>query len=345
MFRGNPQLTGVAQDSLPEKPVLQWTFKTGAAVKSSAAIVGQRVFIGSTDSNLYCLNLADGKSVWAFKSDGPIEGSPLVLDGRVYFGTANTNLYALDAATGKPLWSYGMDDKILSSPNWTIGTNGARSILVGGYDFKLYSFDAVTGKTNWTFETGNYINGTPAVGNGMTAFGGCDAVVHVVDVLKGSKVKEVDAGAYIAASGSLVDDVLYVGHYENAVIAVDLKEGKIRWTYKDRGFPYFSSPAVTSDRIIVGGRDRRLHCLKRDTGEVVWVFATRGKVDSSPVVVGDKVAVGSDDGRLYMVSLATGNELWNYEIGQPVQSSPAVSAGHLIVGADDGVVYCFGAKN
>jgi outer membrane protein assembly factor BamB len=343
MFRGNPQLTGVSDAKLPAKPVLKWSFKTGAEVKSSPAIVGGKVFFGSADSNLHCLNLADGKPVWAFKSDGGIESSPLVLDGRVYFGTDNTNVYALDATTGQKVWSYGLEDKILSSPNW-VQAGDQKAVLVGGYDFKLYSFGAATGKTNWIFETGNYINGSPAIGDGLTAFGGCDAIIHVVDVLKGSKQKEIEAGAYIAASGALVDGKLYVGHYENAFLCVDLKEGKIAWTYKDRAFPYMSSPAVTKDRVIVGGRDKRLHCLKRDTGEQVWVFATRGKVDSSPVVADGKVIVGSDDGRLYVVSLAEGKELWQYEIGQPVQSSPAVVDGHFVVGAADGSVYCFGEK-
>ena len=166
----------------------------------------------------------------------------------------------------------------------------------------------------------------------------------MVDVLSGKKQKEIEAGAYIAASGALVDGRLYVGHYENAFLCVDLREGKIAWSYKDRAFPYFSSPAVTTDRVIVGGRDKRLHCLKRATGEPVWVFATRGKVDSSPVVAGDRIVVGSDDGRLSIVSLAEGKELWNYEIGQPVQSSPAVVDGAFIVGCDDGSVYCFGGK-
>ncbi|MBL9173651.1 MAG: PQQ-binding-like beta-propeller repeat protein [Verrucomicrobiales bacterium] len=345
MFRGNPQLTGVTSASLPDKPALKWTFKTGGPVKSSAAILGDRVFIGSSDSNLYCLQRSDGRKLWSFQSDGPIEGSPLVLDGRVYFGTANTNVYALDADSGKALWSFGLEDKILSSPNWVQSTiTNRKDVLVGGYDFKLYSLGAATGRTNWVFETGNYINGTPAIGDGVTAFGGCDAVVHVVDVLNGKKQKEIEAGAYIAASGALVDQRLYVGHYENAFICVDLKDGRIAWTYKDRAFPYFSSPAVTTDRVIVGGRDKRLHCIKRSNGEPVWVFATRGKVDSSPVVAGDRILVGSDDGRIYMVSLTDGRELWNYEIGQPVQSSPAVVDGAFVIGSDDGSVYCFGSR-
>ena len=84
--------------------------------------------------------------------------------------------------------------------------------------------------------------------------------------------------------------------------------------------------------------------MEKATGKSVWVFGTRGKVDSSPVVVGDKVVVGSDDGRLYIVSLKDGSELWSYEIGQPVGSSPAVVDGKVIVGSEDGSVYCFGAK-
>ena len=79
-------------------------------------------------------------------------------------------------------------------------------------------------------------------------------------------------------------------------------------------------------------------------GITVWSFPTRGKVDSSPAVASDKVVVGSDDGRVYLVSLATGKELWHYEIGQPVESSPAVADGRFVIGSNDGGVYCFGVK-
>jgi eukaryotic-like serine/threonine-protein kinase len=85
--------------------------------------------------------------------------------------------------------------------------------------------------------------------------------------------------------------------------------------------------------------------VKRETGESVWAFATRGKVDSSPVITADdKVVFGSEDGRLYIVSLKDGKELWNFEIGQPVTSSPAVAGGKVVIGCEDGSVYCFGSK-
>jgi len=345
MFRGQPSLAGISNAKISTNLTLKWRFKTGGPVKSSPAIVGGNVFFGAGDSNLFCIRLSDGSKVWNFTADGLIESSPLVLDGRVYFGSDNTNFFAVDATTGKELWRHGVEDKILSSPNWVQpGGPETRSVLIGAYDFKLYSLNAATGKTNWVFETGNYINGSPAIGSGLTAFGGCDAVIHVLGLNKGEKIREIPAGAYIAASGALVDGKLYVGHYENAFLCVDLNEGKILWTYKDRAFPYFSSPAVTPEFVVVGSRDKRLHCIKRSDGTGVWTFQTRGKVDSSPVVADGKVIVGSDDGRLYMVSLADGKELWNYEIGQSVQSSPAVVDGHVVVGSEDGYVYCFGPK-
>jgi outer membrane protein assembly factor BamB len=345
MFRGEAALLGVAHTNLPDKLELLWTFKTGGPVKSSAAIVGARVYIGSDDAKLYALNRANGKKVWDFAADGAIESSPLVLDGRIYFGSAGTNMFCLDAATGKKLWSFGVDDKIQGSPNWFKAPGGeANWILVGAYDYKLYCFNAFTGKTNWVYETGNFINGTPAIGDGQTAFGGCDAIVHVLEVATGRQLKEVEAGAYIAGSGAIAGGRFYVGHYENEVLAVDLNAGKVEWRFKDRSFPYFSSPAVTRDRVLIGGRDKRLHCLNRADGKELWSFATRGKVDSSPVVCRDKVVVGSDDGRLYSVSLADGKELWSYEIGQPIGGSPAVAGGRIVIGSDDGGVYCFGAK-
>jgi outer membrane protein assembly factor BamB len=127
-------------------------------------------------------------------------------------------------------------------------------------------------------------------------------------------------------------------------LCIDLKAGKTAWQFRDRNFPFFSSPAVIKDRVVFGGRDKLLHCVKREDGAAVWSFPTRGKVDSSPVICGDKVVVGSDDGRVYMVSLEKGTELWSYEIGRPVGSSPAVVDGKVVIGADDGVVYCFGEK-
>lgn len=342
MYRGQPALTGVAAGQLPSQPKLLWTFRTGGPVKSSAAIVGNRVFIGSDDHTLYALDFATGQKIWTFTNSDAIESSPLVLNDTVYVGANDAHLYALDATTGALRWKFETGDKVISAPNW-FAADGKTNLLVGSYDFRLYCLEAATGQSNWIYETGNYINGTPAVADGLVTFGGCDGILYSVAITNGSLVASNDIGAPIAASVAVADSCAYFGHYENRFVAADLKANTNRWSFRDRQFPYFSSPAVTAERVIFGGRDKKLHCVNRSNGELVWNFATRGRVDSSPVVCDDKVVFGSDDGRVYLVTLAEGRELWSYEIGQAIASSPAVAAGKFVIGSDDGNVYCFGA--
>jgi outer membrane protein assembly factor BamB len=182
------------------------------------------------------------------------------------------------------------------------------------------------------------------VNEGQCVFGGCDAMIHVVSLAGGSRIGQIDSGSYIAASAAFLDGQVYVGNYDNVFLRADLSEGKILWQYTQSDAPFFSSPAVGEQFIVVGGRDGYVHCIGRDDGRRVWVAKTLGEVNSSPVICGDKVVVGSDDGRLYLFRLTDGRQLWSYETGQPVTSSPAVAGGLVVVGCDDGYVYAFGPK-
>jgi len=345
MFHGGQGLLGRAQGDLPDSLTSLWKFKTGAEVKSSPAISDGRIFVGSSDESVYALDLTTGQKLWSYKTAGSVEGAPCVLEGRVFVGSADNCLYALDAGTGELKWKYETGGQILGSANWTRSPDGQRTwILVGSYDNKLHCVDSQTGQVVWAFETGNYVNGSPAVADGKCVFGGCDALIHVVSLADGAKVTEIDSGSYIAASAAFLDGEVYVGNYGNVFLKADVKTGQAVWKYSQSDAPFFSSPAVGEQLVVLGGRDEYVHCVRRDNGAKAWTFKTLGEVNSSPVICGDKVIVGSDDGRLYLLGLADGKQLWSYEMGQPVTSSPAVAGGIVVVGCDDGHVYAFGPK-
>jgi outer membrane protein assembly factor BamB len=346
MFRGNPSLDGTSPSTLPDSLVLLWTFKTEKPVRSSAAIVDGKVYIGSNDGFIYCLDFETGDKIWSYETENAIEASPLVLGDKVYCGSVDSFMYCLDAATGKEIWKYETYDKILSSANWAPAANGGPPwIVFGSYDAFIHCVDSETGNPVWTYETANYVNGTPSIADGTVVAGGCDAQIHVVRVEDGTAAAIGDAGAYIAASVARADGKAYIGHYGNEFLSFDIKSGTIEWTYKDRAFAYFSSPAVGENQIVVGCRDKRVHCIDRETGEGIWQFRTRGQVDSSPVICGDRLVVGSEDGRLYIISLDKGEEIWSYEIGEGILSSPAVASGKVVIGSEDGSVYAFGTKD
>ena len=343
MFRGEPSLTGVSSAKIGDSLKMRWRFKTGDSVKSSAAIVDGRVYIGSDDGKVYCLELANGNKVWEFNVGKPIESSPCVVKDSVFFGSADSFIYSIDAKTGKLKWKYETGAKILGAVNWTLSPKKDKIwVLAGSYDNKLYCIDSVTGKLVWAYEADNYINGSPAVGDGKAIFGSCDELLHIVSIADGKGAGKIETDSYVAGSPAIFGKNVYAGNYGGTFLTANIESGKTLWSYIGDGSPFFSSPAVNENYVVIGSRDSQLHCLDRNNGKVLWTFQTLGKIDSSPVIVRDKIIVGSEDGNLYMVKLSDGKKIWSFEIGEAITSSPAVVDNTIIIGCDDGYVYAFG---
>jgi len=68
MFRGGQSLLGRASGALPDSLKVVWKFKTNGQVKSSPVIAGGRVFVGSSDKNIYALDIHDGRKVWSYEA-------------------------------------------------------------------------------------------------------------------------------------------------------------------------------------------------------------------------------------------------------------------------------------
>ncbi|MCX7887902.1 MAG: PQQ-binding-like beta-propeller repeat protein [Verrucomicrobiae bacterium] len=183
----------MATNSLSGTLTLLWTFRTGGPIKSSPAVVGDRVFIGSDDGRVYALSVKNGQLLWAFATSNAVEAAPLVLEGAVFIGSTDGQFYALDAATGALKWRYATEGKIVGAANY-FRSGGALRLLVGSHDNLLHCVDAATGKVLWTFDTSNYVNGSAAVADGRIVFGGCDAVLHVLDFV-GKELAAIEVGA------------------------------------------------------------------------------------------------------------------------------------------------------
>ncbi len=343
IFRGDPALSGVAAGTLPDALELLWTYAAGGAITSSPVVANGAVVFGADDMKVHCVDARTGQGRWTYTTEDIIEAPPLLVDGGVYIGSSDMNVYALDAATGAHRWTFETNDKILGGANYQ-RTDDGLLIVVGSYDSNLYGLDAATGAKLWAYETDNYVNGTPAIGDGRAVFGGCDAVLHVVSTATGEGLGRVELGpeSHVAGSVALAEGRAYFGHYGNQFVCVDLEKREVVWSYDSPRHAFFSSPAIGADRVIFGGRDRQLHCVKKDTGEELWSFATRRKVDGSPILVGDKVVFGSGDGRVFVLAAKDGKELWSYDIGKAVIASPAVVDGRVYIGANDGLLYAFG---
>lgn len=338
-FRGNTSLTGVSQANVPNSLKTLWTYEAGDSIESSAAIVGGTVFVGSQKGDLVALSLENGSVYWKFSTGAAIgESSPAYGNGVVYIGDLNGWLNALNASDGRKLWAFKTNGEIKSSPV-VVGDQ----VLIGSYDENLYSLSARTGKLLWKFKTNGPVHSTPSIANGMAFIAGCDELFRAIRIADGKEVFNVSSGAYTGASPALRDGSAFYGTFDNEVLSVNLAQKQIMWRYEhpQRKFPFYSSAAVTRDRVVIGGRDKMVHGLTLD-GKAVWTFATRARVESSPAIAGSRVYVGSNDGRFYVLSLNDGTKLWEFDAGAPLSASPAIANGRIVIGSQDGRLYCFG---
>ena len=338
-FRGNHRLSGVSQSNVPQNLKQLWTYEAGDSIESSAAIVGSTVFVASQKGELAALNLDNGSVYWKFNTGSPVgESSPAYGGGVVYIGNLSGWLNAINATDGKKLWAFQAGNEIKSSP-----VVAGDRVLIGSYDQHLYCLSTRNGSVLWKVRTNGPVHATPSIAGGLAFIAGCDELFRAIRISDGREMFTVSSDAYTGASPALNGSAAFYGTFDNEVLMVNLSERRVAWRYQhpERKFPFYSSAALTSDRLVVGGRDKLVHCLSQ-AGKSLWTFATRARVESSPAIASGRVYVGSNDGRFYVLDLNSGAKISEFNIGSPLSASPAIANGRVVIGSQDGRLYCFG---
>ena len=125
-----------------------WEFYPGPATGffSSAGYYNDRIYVGSIDGNLYCLNATNGSMVWKYDIGGTWS-SPAVTSERLYIGSKTGYIYCFNItqpATPDYYWRYKIDGEVDTSPSVVpgrvyIGThaNSGRLYCFGTADDQL----------------------------------------------------------------------------------------------------------------------------------------------------------------------------------------------------------------
>ena len=342
LFRGDACSTGTARGQLPDQLSVLWKFTVEkGAFEGTPVIADGVIYIGDLDGRIYAIDLQSGKSKWTYETNSGFLAAPAVADGRLYIGDYDGRFYCLDCREGKKLWEYESQAEIDSGANF-FGEN----VLFGSQDATLYCLNAKSGGLVWKHEIDDQIRCTPTIVEGRCFVAGCDGKLHIIDLHKGSEEASVDIQAPTGVTPAALGSRVFFGTEGSTFFCVDWKKAEIAWTFSDEdsGQAFRSSPAVTKQVVVVGGRNKRVHALDPDTGKERWRFAAKSRVDASPVIVGQRVFAASAAGRLFALDLETGRQMWEYETGGGFTGSPAVASGRLIIANDDGVIYCFGTS-
>jgi outer membrane protein assembly factor BamB len=342
LMRGDAQATGVAPGKLPDRLNIVWRMRVPKSSFAATAIIADGVvFVGDLDGTLYALDLKDGLEKWRYQIEGSFHAAAAVRAAIVFAPDGQGRLHALDAVTGRRRWVYETESgaEINSSPTFYKG-----NVLFGSQDATLYCLDIETGREVWTHAIDDQIRSTPTIAGNRTFLAGCDSKLHVVDLDTGKGVAAVDIRDQTGSTPAVLGDLVYFGTEGGSFFAIDWKKAEVVWTYRDEVhmLPYRSSAAVTREAIVFGGRDKFVRAVSPATGDPIWEFATRGRVDGSPIIAGQRVYIGSADGRFYVLDRASGALVWQVETGGRFSASPAAADGRIVIGNEDGVLYCLG---
>jgi outer membrane protein assembly factor BamB len=274
---------------------------------SSPAIFNGRIYVGSGDGNVYCVDAVTGILQWKFATGDIVHASPAIANNTVYIGSWDSYLYALDAETGQEKWRFktGEDTYIRnqqgfqSSPAIADGT-----IYVGCRDGHLYAVDDGTGRKRWDYPTNKgWVNSTPAIRGGVVYAGTSDGYrFFALDAKTGRLKFTLDAKGAVFSSPALAGDMAYVGVSNGRLLAVDVKSGKLSWDFQTEGSKQDPMKMLKPD----GGLNNEAIYARYfgDYQDMVLAFYrvfSVGAIWSSPVVDKGVVYFGSTDGSLYAV--------------------------------------------
>jgi polyvinyl alcohol dehydrogenase (cytochrome) len=233
--------------SAPDVPhlKLKWAFgiPNVRMVRSQPALYGGRVYVSGNDGTVYSLNAATGCSFWATATPRPVRSGMLVGKSgsveAVFFGEADGVVYALDANSGQFLWRTQADRHpaatITGAPSYL---NGRLYVPVSsgeeqarrrpGYQCctfrgSVVAMDAATGKILWqTYMASEMPSPHGKTSDGRTIFAPSGMAIWsspTIDVAK--KRIYVGTGDNYSEPGTNTSD---------AVVALDLKTGKLLWS-------------------------------------------------------------------------------------------------------------------
>lgn len=375
MWRGNTENPGVAVGQsgpvgLSSGPI--WTYKTGAGISSSPAVADGKVFIGSFDGYLYCLDVEDGHQIWKFKIGQYVQSSPAYYDGKVYTGSDNGYFYCIDAETGQQIWNASDGDGtyrpfvtgsgqmiIRSSP--IIYDN--RVYVGGGTTGIFYCFNPDTGDTIWSYSTGGTIQSSAAIADGYVYIFSGATNLYKFSLASGAledrfSIANSGYSSGIFARGYphaytpvVVGDRIYIGLPQGYLVCIDANTGSeiyraaAEYATETTENPHGS--LLYYNGVIYAPAGPTVEAANADNGQLIWTAWGSWMIFCSTVLATDTatggavVYCGSEAGSMTCWDATTGEAISWYTTDGPTQSTPAIYDGKLIFGSADNKVYCF----
>jgi outer membrane protein assembly factor BamB len=160
----------------------QDTLDLGGQVAASAAVVGDRFYVGTMTNQVLGIDWKKPALAWKFEPEDraqPFYSSCAVTDKFVIVGSRDRLVHALNRKTGNEEWNFPTGGNVDSSPV-VVGNR----VYFGSADGKLYVLDAAKGTLLQKIDLRGAILASPAVADGRLVIGTEKNVVYCLGAKK-----------------------------------------------------------------------------------------------------------------------------------------------------------------
>ncbi len=238
---------------------LAWEFEAGGAVASAPIPAGGRVYFGSDDGCLYCLDASNGSRLWSYEAGSQVRVSPCLYEGQVFGASYEGDLFALDAGSGRLAWTYRSQGLPVVHPAADDGRVFLATELV------VSCLDAQSGKRLWEVNVGpRIISNLVLRGNKlMVARGEEGATMESLslDARTGDSLWARSCGEAPRWTGAAATNTeLYLAGPES-ILAMEVESGMSSLEYKMRG-ALAETLALTERFMLVATDAHKVYCLE-----------------------------------------------------------------------------------
>ncbi|MBX5320466.1 MAG: PQQ-binding-like beta-propeller repeat protein [Candidatus Bathyarchaeia archaeon] len=384
MFGGPPSNYGVAVGTHAPSDISTpaWFYQASGPIVGSPVVADGKVFFGSYDGSIYCIDAYSGSLIWKFPTGYRIGSTPAVVDGKVYTGADDGNIYCIDANTGQQVWKKfagGVTEGPLlrTLPQWRSSpfVTGGR-LYVGAMDGKVYCLNTANGDIVWSYTATNRTYGiasSPFVYKGVVYIGTGNGSLYALNAANGALVwrRQLTAtdrrlvGSPIVINDPRGGEMLVIGSDTGGFMGgrrmyfINITDGANLF-YVDLTLVGMASAIMAwrpayryngtygilyiSENMYVSA----WAIINSTYAERQWSQWVGHVIYSSAVyaddITGGKVYVGNNANSLICFDATSGKPISSYSSGAPIYGTAAIYEGKVYIGSYDGRLYCFSDK-
>ncbi|QBL93020.1 Outer membrane protein assembly factor BamB [Komagataeibacter saccharivorans] len=261
---------------------LKWRVNIQAPGRSAPTLVNGRLFFGTIDEHLYCVDAENGNILWSYaatSADTVIYGqpAPAVADGVVLAGFGSGDLVALRAEGGEVVWAD------------TLGSTNGQEALI---DFSC-------------------VHGMPVIVDGTAYAISTGSVLVAIDMRSGRRLWE--RGISGQNTPLVIGDWIFLVSMDEQVACLDRLSGHVRWITQLRQYENADKQKrgiVWNGPILAGGKLVMISSLPENgvaiidpaQGHIESLHALPGQVTTAPIIVDNLLLLMDNKGYLIAYS-------------------------------------------